>query len=102
VKTFISEEDFQRVTELLGLPGETLRFAVGPRVEPFTGVDSSWQLEATIAVPGVYEDHENVEPYEVRVVYVPVLLPGDRERNETRRRELERLWQAGSKHVKRQ
>lgn len=93
MKTVISEEDFQKVLELLGLPGDTLRFEVGPRDEPMVGVNSSWRLKATIAVPIKYEGHENVEPYQVRVVYVPVMIPGDAERNETRRLEIEQ-WRS--------
>jgi hypothetical protein len=91
VKTFISEEDFQRVLELLGLPGETLRFEVGPRNEPMVGIDSSWRLKAVISTAGVMENHEYVELPAERVIRVPVLLPGDVARAEARRQRFAKM-----------
>jgi len=75
VKEFISNADFNRVLELLGLPGETLEIVIGARTdaEPMAGVRSSWRMRAAIG------DQRGV-PYAVRVVYVPVFLPHDQER----------------------
>lgn len=81
MKSFIPSEDFQRVLELLGLPGETLNLSVGPRDVPMPGVNSSWQLIAEIAdqsYDGTCVDVAT-KPYQTRTVYVPVLLPNDRD-----------------------
>lgn len=98
MKTFISSEDFQKVLELLGLPGETLHIEIGGRARAendysgmvLTGVSSSWALKAVIAEPGSYDESgNNLEPYSTRTVYVPVMLPGDEERNAQRLRYFE-------------
>lgn len=83
MKTFISNEDFQRVLELLGLPGETLEFRVGPRDVPTAGVNSSWLLTAIIADQPYHNCCKcpcpDTEPFQTRTVYVPVMLPNDRD-----------------------
>lgn len=78
MKTFITNDEFNQVLELFGLPGETLEFHVGPRNEQMVGYRSSWRLRATIGDQNMRtENHRPLEPYAVRVVYVPVLLPSD-------------------------
>ncbi len=84
MKEFITNAEFQRVLELLGLPGETLSIEIGGRARRdndstgmlMTGIASSWGMKAVIA-----DGHEL--PYSTRTIYVPVLLPSDEERNET-------------------
>jgi hypothetical protein len=74
VKEFISNDEFNRVLEILGLPGKTLEFTLGPRGdEVMAGYNSSWRMRATIG------DQTGL-PYAVRVIYVPVFLPHDQER----------------------
>jgi hypothetical protein len=88
VKEFISNEDFNKVLELLGLPGETLEFTVGGRTdaEPMAGVNSSWRMRATI---GDMLTPADPYPYQVRVVFVPVFLPADQEHYDALQRQLE-------------
>lgn len=83
MKEFISNADFNRVLEILGLPGETLEIVIGDRndAESMAGVASSWYMRAVIG------DQRGL-PYSVRVVYVPVFLPVDQERYDAPRESL--------------
>ena len=82
MKKFITNDEFNQVLELLGLPGGTLEFTVGGRtdLEPMAGVNSSWRMRATIA--DAVKTGADLYPYQVRVVYVPVFLPVDQERHD--------------------
>lgn len=81
MKTYVSEDDFQQVLALLGLPGETLSIEIGDRgrwIFPGAIPGARWAMRAVISVPGSYDgDHNMLAPYEERVVYVAVQLPGD-------------------------
>lgn len=80
MKTFITNDEFNQILELLGLPGETLSIEIGMRDRwPFPGVNSSWGMRAVIGSPAPgYGPHGDMfHPYTETVVYVPVLLPGD-------------------------
>jgi hypothetical protein len=89
MKEFISNDDFEKVLKLLGLPGETLEFTLGGRGdEVMTGVESSWRMRAVVGdSPGL--------PYSTRTFYVPVLLPYDQERYDER---MQRLTQSQLEH----
>lgn len=89
MKEFISNDEFNQVLEILGLPGKTLEFTVGGRTdyEPMSGVKSSWRMRATIG--DMIKRGEDLYPYQVRVVYVPVMLPNDQEENDRVKREMQ-------------
>jgi hypothetical protein len=95
MKTFISNEDFNKVLELLGLPGETISIEIGSRVQwVMAGVNSTWAMRAVIGVmEEMYDaDHNYIAPYSEKVVYVPVMLPNDERRNAEREAEFQ-SWQ---------
>lgn len=78
MKTFITNEEFNQVLELLGLPGETLSIEITGRDRwPFPGVNSSWAMRAVIGTRTPHDGHEQLAAFEERVVYVPVLLHSD-------------------------
>jgi hypothetical protein len=91
VKEFITNDELNRVLEILGLPGETLEFTVGGRHEgeAMAGVSSSWRMRATIG------DSVNY-PYSTTIYYVPVFLPQDQKRYDKRLEEGRRLSESAA------
>lgn len=82
MKTYVTESEFKQVLALLGLPSETLAIEIGDRGRwQMTGVNSSWALRATLGDAGSYDAAgKQLEPYAERVIYVPVMIPGDEAR----------------------